>query len=136
MQTLLIQSSTQDARIDTQLSLYFTIGAVSGPVWTLLYLAMALAAWRVWRHGQHPDRKLALGLFAVQLALNLLWSGLFFGLTAVGAALVEIVVLWLAIVATLVAFGRIDSIAGWLMVPYAAWVLFAVTLNAAIWWLN
>ena len=97
---------------------------------------MALAAWRVWRHRQSPGRRPALLIFTTQLSLNLLWSCLFFGLTAVGAALVEIVVLWSAIVATAVRFGRIDAVAGWLMVPYPAWVSFAVALNAAIWWLN
>jgi tryptophan-rich sensory protein len=78
----------------------------------------------------------ALTLFAIQLALNLLWSALFFGLKAPGAALAEIVVLWLAIAATLVAFWRIDRIAGLLFVPYLAWVSFAVALTAAIWRLN
>ena len=106
------------------------------PVWTALYLTMALAAWRVWRHRPSARRRTALRLFVAQLALNLLWSCLFFGLSAVGAALVEIVALLAAIVATGVAFARIDAVAGWLMVPYAAWVSFAVALNAAIWWLN
>ena len=107
-----------------------------GPVWTALYLMMALAAWRVWRHRQNPGRRPALLLFTIQLVLNLLWSCLFFGLMAVGAALVEIVVLWAAILVTTVRFGRIDRPAGWLMLPYAAWVSFAGVLNAAIWWLN
>jgi tryptophan-rich sensory protein len=106
------------------------------PVWTGLYLMMALAAWRIWRHVDHPWRVRALALFAGQLALNLAWSFLFFGLTAVGAALVEIVVLWIAIVLTAVTFGRIDRTAGWLLAPYVAWVLFAAVLNAAIWSLN
>jgi tryptophan-rich sensory protein len=75
-------------------------------------------------------------LFATQLCLNLLWSCLFFGLTAVGAALVEIVALWTAIVVTTMRFRRIDAVAGWLMVPYLAWLSFAVALNGAIWWLN
>ena len=109
---------------------------VFAPVWTALYLMMAVAAWRVWRHRESRGRGRGLVLFALQLALNLLWSCLFFGLMAVGAALVEIVVLWVAIVATAAAFGHIDRAAGWLMVPYAAWVLFAAVLNAAIWWLN
>jgi len=109
---------------------------VFAPVWTALYLMMAVAAWRVWRHRDSRGRGRALVLFASQLALNLLWSCLFFGWMAVGAALVEIVVLWVAIVATAVAFGRIDRVAGWLMAPYAAWVLFAIVLNAAIWRLN
>ncbi len=109
---------------------------VFAPVWAALYLLMAVSAWRVWRRRQHPGRRRALTLFALQLALNLAWSGLFFGLQAVGAALVEIVALWLAIVATGVAFMRIDRAAAWLLVPYAAWVAFAAVLNAAIWRLN
>lgn len=109
---------------------------VFAPVWTTLYLLMGLAAWRVWRHRQSPGRRPALLLFTTQLCLNLLWSCLFFGLTAVGAALVEIIVLWGAIVATAIRFGRIEALAGWLMVPYVAWVSFAVALNGAIWWLN
>ncbi len=109
---------------------------VFAPVWTTLYVLMALAAWRVWRHRQSPGRRPALLLFATQLSLNLLWSCLFFGLTAVGAALVEIVALWAAIVATANRFRRVDAAAGWLMVPYVVWVSFAVVLNGTIWWLN
>ncbi len=109
---------------------------VFAPVWTALYLMMAVAAWRVWRRSAADGRARALALFGLQLALNLLWSCLFFGLMAVGAALGDIVLLWVVIVATAAAFGRIDRAAGWLMVPYAVWVLFAAALNAAIWWLN
>jgi tryptophan-rich sensory protein len=109
---------------------------VFAPVWTALYLLMAVAAWRVWRHRSSPERRSALVLFAIQLALNLLWSCVFFGLMAVGAALVEIVALWAAILGTAYKFIRIDLAAGWLMVPYAVWVSFAAVLNAAIWWLN
>ena len=109
---------------------------VFAPVWTALYLLMAIAAWRVWRYRHYPGRRPALVLFAIQLALNLLWSCLFFGLGAVGVALVEIVALWAAILATAAKFVRIDLAAGWLMAPYAGWVSFATVLNAAIWWLN
>ncbi len=109
---------------------------VFAPVWTVLYVMMAVAAWRVWRRREAPGRGRALALFAAQLALNLAWSVLFFGLQAVGAALVEILVLWLAILITTAAFARIDRAAAWLMVPYLAWVSFAVALNAAIWRLN
>ena len=109
---------------------------VFAPVWTTLYLLMALAAWRVWRHRQSPGRRSALLLFAIQLSLNLLWSCLFFGLKAVGLAFIEIVALWPTIVATAMRFRHIDAAAGWLMVPYVAWVSFAVVLNGAIWWLN
>ncbi|MGE5147992.1 MAG: TspO/MBR family protein [Candidatus Eiseniibacteriota bacterium] len=106
-------------------------------VWPILFLAMAVAGWLVLRRaGSVAAARTALMLFGAQLALNLLWSALFFGLNAPGAALVEIAVLWLAIAATLVAFWRIDRLAGLLFVPYLAWVSFAAVLNATIWRLN
>ena len=102
------------------------------PVWTALYVLMAVAAWRVWRKaGLRP-----LGLYAMQLALNGAWSFIFFGAHAVGAALAEIALL-LALVLTMTAtFWRKDRLAGLLLLPYAVWVLFAAALNAAIWRLN
>ncbi len=106
---------------------------IFAPVWTALYFMMAIAGWRIWRRGA---ARWALSLFAFQLALNLAWSIVFFGMHAVGAALLEIVVLLLAILATTVVFWRSDRIAGMLFVPYAAWVAFAAILNAAIWQLN
>lgn len=110
---------------------------VFSAVWPLLFLAMALAGWLVWRRaGSAGAVRGPLLLFAVQLALNLLWSVLFFGLKSPAAALVEIAFLWLAIAATLAAFWRIDRAAGLLFVPYLAWVSFAVALTAAIWRLN
>lgn len=109
---------------------------VFGPVWTLLYLMMALAAWRVWRLGGTREVRAALGLWALQLALNLTWSYVFFGARMIGAALAEIAVLLVAIVATLALFWRLDRVAGALLVPYAAWVAFAMLLNAALWQLN
>lgn len=109
---------------------------VFGPVWTLLYLMMALAAWRVWRLAGERGVRAALGLWALQLALNLTWSYVFFGARMIGAALAEIAVLLVAIIATLALFWRLDRIAGALLVPYAAWVAFAMVLNAALWRLN
>jgi tryptophan-rich sensory protein len=109
--------------------------AVFGPVWTLLFAAQAIAAWRVWRAGGAYARG-ALTLFGVQLALNLGWSVVFFALQQPTAALVEIVVLLVAIVATTVAFARHDRVAAWLFVPYLAWVAFATVLNAVIASLN
>jgi tryptophan-rich sensory protein len=109
---------------------------IFGPVWTLLYLMMAVSAWLVWRQAGFAGAKLPRALFAVQLALNSLWSVLFFGLQNPGAAAVEIVLLWLAILATTVSFFRQSKVAGWLMVPYLAWVSFASVLNFAIWRLN
>ncbi len=100
------------------------------PVWTVLYIMMAIAAWLVWL------RKGSLVLFYVQLALNFLWTFLFFNQQAPGLALIEIVAMWLAILATLLGFWKIDRRAGWLLVPYLAWVSFAGFLNASIWWLN
>jgi benzodiazapine receptor len=105
------------------------------PVWTLLYVMMAVAGWLVWRRGG-PARRAALALFILQLALNLGWSLIFFGAQAIGAALVEIGVLWLAILATLIAFYRIDRRAGLLLAPYLAWVSFATLLTASLWMLN
>jgi tryptophan-rich sensory protein len=107
---------------------------IFAPVWTTLFIFMAIAAWRVWRRVGLRNR--AIAAFMVQLALNLLWSVLFFGLKSPGLALLEIPVLWLAIAWTGLIFGRIDRWAGLLFVPYAAWVAFAVLLNAAIWQLN
>lgn len=110
--------------------------AVFGPVWTILYVVMALAAWRVWRAPATPPRRRALILYAVQLALNLAWSLIFFGLRQPGFALAEVIALLAAVVATAAAFWRIDRPAGLMMVPYAAWVTFATALNFAIWRLN
>ena len=108
-----------------------------GPVWTVLYVAMGVALFLVWREGwDRPDVRVAVALFAVQLLLNGLWSIVFFGMRAPGAALIEIVVLLAAIVVTTVAFWRISTPAGVLLTPYIAWVSFATALNGAIWWLN
>lgn len=110
---------------------------VFGPVWTLLYIMMGVAAFLVWRQGMAVEGvRLALAVFVIQLALNGLWSILFFGLQAPGWALVEIILLWLAIVATLVLFWRMVPAAGLLLFPYLAWVSFATVLNASLWWLN
>jgi len=108
--------------------------AVFGPVWTVLYCAMAVAAWLAWRTG--ADVTLALSLFAAQLVLNVAWSVVFFGLRQVRAGFVVIVCLWLAIAATLVGFASIDPVAGALFVPYLLWVTFASFLNGAIARLN
>ena len=102
----------------------------------MLFFMMAIAAWRVWRRDGLRKARLAFTLFGVQLALNLAWSIVFFGMRSVGAALIEICVLLLAILATMAAFWRHDRVAGLLFVPYAGWVAFAVVLNAALWRLN
>lgn len=123
--------------------------AVFGPVWTALYLTMAVAAWLVWRTGfasndqsTDPVRgtrvsvRFALALFALQLALNVAWSWIFFGMRSPGWAALEIAALWLAIAATTIAFFSRSRLAGWLMTPYLAWVTFAAALNVAIWQMN
>lgn len=108
-----------------------------GPAWTVLYLMMAVAAWLVWKQGiGAAGVKLALAVFLAQLLLNTLWSILFFGLRSPLAGLVDIVVLWLAILATIVLFFRLSVPAGVLLLPYIAWVTFAAVLNAAVFLLN
>lgn len=109
---------------------------VFAPVWTTLYILMAVAAWMIWTRREQLGARMALTLFAVQLALNTLWSFLFFGMENPGAAMIEIVAMWLAIAATIVMFGRISKCAAWLLAPYLAWVSFASCLNFAIWRLN
>jgi benzodiazapine receptor len=107
-----------------------------GPVWTILYLLMAIAAWLVWRERGFRAAAAALTLFLVQLALNALWSWLFFAWQQGAAAFVEILLLWALIVATMVAFWRIRPLAAILLAPYLAWVTFAAVLCYAIWRLN
>lgn len=109
---------------------------VFGPVWTVLYIAMALAAWLVWRQRGWAGARLPLLLFGVQLGLNVAWSWLFFGLRSPGLGFADIILLWIAIAATLVAFWRRSRIAGLLFVPYLAWVTFATALNFSIWRMN
>lgn len=109
---------------------------IFGPVWTALYIAMAVAAWLVWRHGGWTAQRPALGWFLVQLGLNALWTPLFFGLRNPGLAFAEIVLLWLAILATLRAFWVAHRLAGALLLPYLAWVSFAAALNYTLWQLN
>lgn len=111
-------------------------GWLFGPVWSVLYGSMALSAWLVWRRQGFAAAGLPLLLFAVQLFLNLMWSVLFFGLKSPGLALLDIVLLLVAIAATLVSFWRRSAAAGGLLVPYLAWVGFATALNFAIWRLN
>jgi translocator protein len=109
---------------------------VFGPVWTTLYVMMAVAAWLVWRASGFHGARTALVWYFIQLGLNLTWSAIFFALQSPGWALVEIVALWTAILITTVLFFRHSRVAGWLMIPYLLWVTFAGILNAAIWQLN
>jgi len=107
---------------------------VFAPVWTVLYVAIAVAAWRVWR--VQPGMNAALALWGAQLALNALWSFLFFGLERPGLALVDVAALLALVGLTGFAFLAIDHNAGRLMLPYFAWVAFASYLNAGLWLLN
>ena len=107
-----------------------------GPVWTLLYIAMAVAAWLVWRTGGWKLRTPALALFRFQWLLNALWTPLFFGLHRIDLALIDITLMWLAIAATIAAFYRISKSSAYLLIPYLAWVTFATALNFAIWRIN
>ncbi len=110
---------------------------IFGPVWTTLFLLMGISSYIVYRAGwERSDVKWALGVFAIQLVLNVMWSALFFGARNPGAAVIEIAILWLAIAATIVLFYRISPVAGLLMVPYLCWVSFAAYLNYTIWQLN
>ncbi len=108
---------------------------VFGPVWTVLYVLMGIAGWRFARH-QSAGRRLGLICFGVQLTLNSVWSLLFFGLRMPLVAMVDIVVLWLVIGVTLRLFWQVDRVAGGLLIPYLAWVTFAIWLNAGIVYLN
>lgn len=108
---------------------------VFGPVWTVLYGCMAVASWLVWRETR-PGRWTALAVYGVQLAVNALWSWLFFAWHQGRWAFVEVVVLWALILITLVVFWRIRKLAALLLVPYLAWVSFAACLTFAVWRMN
>jgi benzodiazapine receptor len=110
--------------------------SIFAPVWTVLYLLMAVAAWLVWRRYGINGALLPLTLFVVQLLLNAAWTWLFFGLHRIRDALIDIIVLWLVILTTLIAFWRLEPLAGILLVPYLAWVSFATVLTLTIWRLN
>jgi benzodiazapine receptor len=112
-------------------------GWVFGPVWTVLYLLMGVAAFLVWERGLGVRLvRIALVWFLVQLVLNAAWTPVFFGLHRIGLAVVVIVLLWVAIVVTMYYFFRVSRSAGILLVPYLLWVSFATVLNASIWYLN
>ena len=110
--------------------------AIFGPVWTMLYVLMAVAAWFVWRQAGFSGAGLALGLFIVQLVLNALWSYLFFGLHRPDLAFFDIVILWTMIVVVALLFWRACPVSGALLLPYLAWVSFASCLNFVLWRMN
>lgn len=107
-----------------------------GPVWTVLYIAMAVAAWLVWRERFRSSASAALALFVIQLALNALWSWLFFAWRQGATAFADIVLLCVLVAATIAAFWRVRPLAGALLVPYLAWILFAAALNFSVWQRN
>jgi len=108
-----------------------------GPVWTGLYILMAVSAFLVWQKGfAHPAVKMALALYLLQLVLNLLWTPIFFGLKMPFIAFIEIVFLYIAIIFTILAFARVSIFAALLLIPYILWTTFAAILNLSIWLLN
>lgn len=108
-----------------------------GVVWPILYVMMGISAFLIWNKGiGSKQARVALGLFILQLILNSLWTPIFFGLNMMALALVEIVLLWVAILITIFAFWRISKTAAYLLIPYILWVSFAIVLNAALWYLN
>ena len=109
---------------------------VYGPVWTALYALMAISAWIVWKTRPSACRRRGLRLFEIQLALNFLWTWIFFGAHQLLTAFVNIVSLWAAILLTILTFRRMSHTAAWLLVPYLAWITFAGYINFAIWKLN
>jgi tryptophan-rich sensory protein len=109
---------------------------VFGPVWTVLYVLMAVAAWLVWRSNGFRTARMALSLYVTQLALNALWSWLFFAWHRGALAFADILLLLATIIITMIAFWRKSSLAGLLLVPYLLWVSFALMLNYSIWQLN
>jgi translocator protein len=111
---------------------------IFGPVWTTLYVSMAVALWLVRRdrNASPALRRRASVWFAIQFMLNLLWTPLFFGLQSPLLAMLDISLLWLAVIATMKAFHRVRPLGAWLLLPYLAWIMFAAVLNASIWLLN
>jgi translocator protein len=110
--------------------------AVFGPVWTILYTFIGASAWLVWRARDWHVVRSALAVWGLQLCLNLLWTVLFFGLQSPGLAFGGVVVLWVAIAATIIVFWPVSRIAAVMLVPYLGWVSFAAALNYSIWMLN
>lgn len=107
-----------------------------GPVWTTLYLLMGISVYMIWKQPVSKGRNKALQLFILQFILNFCWSFIFFGLHATGWALIEMIALWILILLSILHFAKHSKTAAWLLVPYIAWVSFALLLNAAIWKLN
>ncbi|PIP60247.1 TspO protein [Candidatus Uhrbacteria bacterium CG22_combo_CG10-13_8_21_14_all_47_17] len=109
---------------------------VFAPVWTTLFAMMGVALFLIWKNQTTIKKNMAYRFFFAQLILNTLWSIIFFSQHNIGGALIEIIVLWLAILAAIIFFYKISKTAAWLLVPYIAWVSFAMYLNYALWALN
>lgn len=109
-----------------------------GPVWTTLYALMGVALYLVWTNTSTTlgARRIAIKVFFVQLVLNVFWSFIFFGTQEIGWALVEIIALWLSILASIITFVRVSRPAAWLLIPYLLWVSFATYLNYMLWVFN
>lgn len=110
-------------------------GWVFPVVWTVLYILMGIAAWKIWQEGP-GERRGALRLYGAKLIFNLFWTLIFFNAQRFGLALIWILILWCLILAAIVAFRRVRPGTEWLLIPYLLWVSFAVYLNAGVWWLN
>ncbi len=111
-------------------------GYLFGPVWTVLYIFMGVSLYLIWKSPVNEQRTRAIALFAIQLFLNFWWSFLFFKFQLLGIAFIEIILIWMSIVAMIYAFYQIHKPAAYLQIPYLLWVSFASVLNGAIWWLN
>ena len=109
---------------------------VFGPAWAALFTTIAIAGWRIWSRSAEADVTLALSIYGCQLLLNAAWSGFYFGLRRIDLALIEIILLWISILAMILAFHPIDPTAAFMLLPYLAWVSFATALNFATWRLN
>lgn len=107
-----------------------------GPVWTVLYLLMGISLFLILQSTLKELKSKALLIFAIQLSLNFLWSFLFFKFQLIGLSFIEIIMIWISILAMIISFYKINRIAAWLQIPYLLWVSFAIVLNGAIWWLN
>lgn len=129
-------ASAADFYATMQLPAWAPPGWLFGPVWTLLYILMGVAAWLVWRAAPWPVTRPALLLFAAQLLVNALWSWLFFAWRLGALALADVVLLIVLVALTMVYFYRLRPLAAWLLLPYFAWISFAALLNLAVWQLN
>lgn len=110
---------------------------IFAPVWTTLFILMGIAFYLVWTQTRkHKEVKFALNVFVIQLIFNILWSVIFFGLKLPGLAFLDIIILWIAILFTIIKFNKISRAASYLLIPYLIWVSFASILNFSIWQLN